>query len=89
MSSSPSASPSGRRGSEAEYWRSNRERLRRKTAVTVILVLVLYTAFGFLDPWIVPEVLSVVWGIRVAVAALCVVLVLLTRTRAFDARATS
>jgi guanylate cyclase len=73
-------------GLEAEYWRRNGGRLRRKTAITILLVLVLYVAFGFLDPWIVPEILATVWALRAAVVVLCVILVALTRTRAFAKR---
>jgi adenylate cyclase len=71
---------------EAEYWRRNRERLRRKTALTVVLVLLLFTGFGFLDPWIVPEIVPLIWQLRAAPILWCVVVIALTRTPVFDRR---
>jgi len=68
---------------EKEYWSRRLPRMRGRTVVAVSLVLVLYTAFGLLDPWIVPEVAGPAWLIRGAVLALCLLLIGSTRTRLF------
>jgi class 3 adenylate cyclase len=68
---------------EREYWTRRLPRMRGRTAIAVGLVLVLYTAFGLLDPWIVPEIVRRAWLIRGGVLALCAVLILATRTRLF------
>jgi class 3 adenylate cyclase len=68
---------------EREYWKRRLPRMRGRTVIAVGLVLVLYTAFGLLDPWIVPEIVRRAWLIRGGVLALCVVLILSTRTRLF------
>ncbi len=39
------------------------------TRVSLALGIVLYTAFGFLDPWVVPEVVRPIWTIRCVVCA--------------------
>jgi guanylate cyclase len=71
------------RDMEAEYWSRFEQRMRRRTLVAVGIVLVLYGIFGFLDPWIVPEIVPQAWTIRGMVFGLCVLLMLLTRTRLF------
>jgi class 3 adenylate cyclase len=68
---------------EREYWASRLPRMRGRTVIAVGLVLVLYTAFGLLDPWIVPEIVRRAWLIRGGVLALCLLLILATRTRLF------
>jgi adenylate cyclase len=68
---------------EREYWLRRLPRVRQRTVLGVGLVLVLYTAFGLLDPWIVPEIVRRAWLIRGGVLALCVALILSTRTRLF------
>jgi class 3 adenylate cyclase len=68
---------------EREYWTRRLPRMRSRTMLAVGLVLVLYSAFGLLDPWIVPEIVRRAWLIRGGVLALCVALILLARTRLF------
>jgi adenylate cyclase len=68
---------------EREYWTRRVPRMRGRTVIAVGLVLVLYTAFGLLDPWIVPEIVRQAWLIRGLVLALCAALILATRTRLF------
>ncbi len=68
---------------ERQYWTRRLPRMRGRTMVAVGLVLVLYTAFGLLDPWIVPEIMRRAWLIRGGVLALCVILILSTRTGLF------
>jgi class 3 adenylate cyclase len=68
---------------EREYWVRRLPRMRGRTVLAVGLVLVLYTAFGLLDPWIVPEIVRRAWLIRGGVLALCAVLILLSRTGLF------
>jgi class 3 adenylate cyclase len=68
---------------EAEYWNRFLPRMRWRTVIAVGTVLVLYGIFGLLDPWIVPEVVSQAWTIRGMILGLCVILMLLTRTRLF------
>jgi class 3 adenylate cyclase len=57
--------------------------MRGRTVVALGLVLVLYTAFGLLDPWIVPEIMRRAWLIRGGVLALCLALIASTRTALF------
>lgn len=68
---------------EAEYWEYSQPRMRGQTILAVATVLLLYAIFGFLDPWIVPEVVPQVWAIRAVVVAQCIALILLTRTSLF------
>jgi guanylate cyclase len=68
---------------EREYWTRRVPRMRGRTVIAVGLVLVLYTAFGLLDPWIVPEIVRQAWLIRGLILALCAALILATRTRLF------
>ena len=68
---------------EAAYWRRSLPSIRRRTRIGVAIVLFLYTAFGFLDPWIVPEAVTAIWTIRGINFCLCVVLLVLTGTRLF------
>jgi class 3 adenylate cyclase len=68
---------------EHEYWDRRLPRMRGRTVLGVGLVLVLYTAFGLLDPWIVPEIVRRAWLIRGGVFALCALLILSTRTPLF------
>ena len=68
---------------EREYWSRRLPRMRGRTVIAVGLVLVLYTAFGLLDPWIVPEIVRRAWLIRGLVLGLCAALILATRTRLF------
>jgi len=69
---------------EAEYWARFQPRLRRRTVIAVAVVLVIYSAFGLLDRWIVPEVVIQAWRIRGGGLALCILLMVLTRTRLFE-----
>jgi adenylate cyclase len=69
---------------EEEYWASFQPRLRRRTLIAVAVVLVIYSAFGLLDRWIVPEIVIQAWRIRAGVLVLCIILMLLTRTRLFQ-----
>ena len=68
---------------EQAYWVRQEPRMRTRTVVAVGIVLVLYAAFGVLDPWIVPEVVPVAWTIRGLVLLLCLALIVLTRSRLF------
>jgi len=68
---------------EREYWERKQPRLRRRTVIAVAIVIVLYSAFGLLDPWIVPEVAGRVWQIRAAVLTLCLALIGLVHTPLF------
>jgi guanylate cyclase len=71
------------RSLEAEYWIRTLPGMRQRTAVAVAVVLVLFTAFGFIDPWIIPEAVSPAWAIRAAEFGLCILVIALTRTRLF------
>jgi class 3 adenylate cyclase len=68
---------------EREYWARRLPRMRSRTVLSVGLVLVLYSVFGLLDPWIVPEIVRRAWLIRGGVLALCAALILLARTSLF------
>jgi class 3 adenylate cyclase len=69
---------------ESEYWQRNLPRMRSHNLLAVGVVLLLYTAFAFLDPWIVPEVSRQILAIRAVIFALCVALMLLTYSKHFE-----
>lgn len=68
---------------EAQYWEHSLPKMRAQSIIAVGTVLVLYTAFAFLDPWILPEVVQPVWAIRALVFVQCLTLILLIRTSLF------
>ncbi len=69
---------------ETEYWRRALPGIRQRTVIAVIIVVVLFTMFGFLDPWIIPEAVAPALAVRGAVTGLCLLVIGLTRTRLGD-----
>ena len=71
------------RSLEAAYWAHIMPGLRLRTAVGVAIVLMLFTVFGFIDPWIIPEAVAPARAVRVGIGSLCLLVIALTRTRLF------
>lgn len=69
---------------EAEYWTRELPGMRQRTAVAVIIVVVLFSMFAVLDPWIIPEAVRQAGAIRILIVGLCALVVGLTRTRLFE-----
>ncbi len=68
---------------EAAYFEHHFPVLQQMTRRTSVVAVILYAAFGFLDPWIVPEVKEEVWIIRAAVSAYFVLVYAATFTPLF------
>lgn len=72
------------RNLEKRYWKDYLPRMRRRTAVAILTVLGLYSIFGFLDPWIVPEAVREVWTIRIVMFFYSLIVIFSTRTQLFE-----
>jgi class 3 adenylate cyclase len=68
---------------ETAYFEHRFPELKRLTRRTLIVASLLYVVFGFLDPWIVPEVKENVWRIRILVSAYFGFTYMMTFTPAF------
>jgi len=68
---------------EDDFNRTTFETVRRQSRLGFLLALLLYLAFAFLDPWIVPEARMEILQIRIAVAVLILLLIGLSFTPLF------
>jgi len=68
---------------EQQYNRTSVKQSLRIIRAAIILGCILFPIFGILDIWMVPESLGTVWGIRLFVVVLLIVMYLLTFRHVF------
>lgn len=68
---------------EAAFRASYYPSIRRQSRVALVLTIVLYLAYGFLDPWLAPRDIWAITGVRLIVVSLVAAVLALTYRR-FD-----